>query len=52
MDLLVVLVLMVLMAAFFPIWPYSRTWGYAPAGITGLLLLLLIVYLILRAGTA
>jgi hypothetical protein len=39
--LLVLLVLMLIGAV--PAWPYSRSWGYAPSGALGLILLVLIV---------
>jgi len=39
--LLVLLVLMVIGAI--PAWPYSRSWGYAPSGALGLILLVLVV---------
>ena len=44
--LLIILVLMALGAA--PSWPYSRSWGYAPSGVLGTLLLLLVVLMLLR----
>jgi hypothetical protein len=39
--LLVILVLMLLGAI--PAWPHSRSWGYAPSGTLGLLLIILLV---------
>ena len=39
--LLVILVLMLLGAV--PAWPYSRSWGYAPSGTLGLLLIILLL---------
>jgi hypothetical protein len=43
--LLIVLVLLVL--ASFPTWPHSRSWGYAPSGLLGtVLVVLLILYLL------
>jgi hypothetical protein len=39
--LLVLLVLLLIGAV--PAWPYSRSWGYAPSGALGLILLVLIV---------
>jgi hypothetical protein len=43
---LILLVLLLLAAT--PAWPYSRTWGYYPSGLLGLLLLLLVVLLVLE----
>jgi hypothetical protein len=45
--LLVVLILLLLGAL--PTWPYSRAWGYYPSGGLGLILLILIVLILVRA---
>jgi hypothetical protein len=42
--LLVVLVLALLGAI--PAWPHSRSWGYAPSGGVGLLVVILVVLLV------
>ena len=42
--LLVVVVLMLLGAI--PAWPHSRSWGYAPSGGLGLVLLVLVILLL------
>jgi hypothetical protein len=42
--LLIVLVLVLLGAI--PTWPHSKGWGYAPSGVVGLLLVILIVMLL------
>jgi hypothetical protein len=39
--LLVILVLMMIGAV--PAWPHSRSWGYAPSGTLGLLLVILLL---------
>jgi Protein of unknown function (DUF3309) len=39
--LIVVLVLMVLGAI--PAWPYSRSWGYFPSGLLGIVLLVFLI---------
>jgi hypothetical protein len=43
--LLIVLVLMLIGA--FPTWPHSRSWGYAPSGVLGLVVVVLIVLLLM-----
>jgi hypothetical protein len=51
--MLMTLLLVVLILAFFgglPAWPYSREWGYAPSGVSGLLLIIVIILLLTRAG--
>jgi hypothetical protein len=42
--LLVILILMLLGAI--PAWPHSRSWGYAPSGGLGLVVLILLILLI------
>ena len=39
--LLVVLILM--LVGVLPTWPHARSWGYAPSGIVGLVLIVVIV---------
>lgn len=46
-TILVVLLLILLVAAL-PTWPYSRGWGYYPGGIVGVAVIVLIVLLLLR----
>lgn len=48
MPLLGILLLVVLLFALLPAWPYSRGWGYYPSG--GLGLVLLIVLLLFLFG--
>ncbi len=42
--ILIVLVLALLGA--FPAWPHSRSWGYAPSGMLGLVVVVLLVLLV------
>ena len=43
--LLVILVLALL--GIIPIWPHSRSWGYAPSGGIGLVVVILVILLLL-----
>lgn len=43
--LLIVLILMLIGAI--PTWPHSRGWGYAPSGVLGLVVLVLVVLLLM-----
>jgi hypothetical protein len=45
LGLILLIVLVVLFFGGLPAWPYSRSWGYGPTGIFGLLLVVLIVLL-------
>ncbi|SFF83054.1 Protein of unknown function [Duganella sp. CF458] len=42
--LLIVLVLLVIGAL--PTWPHSRNWGYAPSGVAGLIVVVLLILLL------
>ena len=42
--LLIVLILMLIGAI--PSWPHSRNWGYAPSGVLGLVVIIIIVLLV------
>jgi Protein of unknown function (DUF3309) len=42
--LLIILILLLLGAV--PAWPYSRSWGYGPSGLVGLLLVIFLLMLI------
>jgi len=43
---IVLIVLILLLIGAIPVWPHSRSWGYAPSGIGGILLIILIVLLL------
>jgi hypothetical protein len=43
--LLIVLVLMLI--GVIPTWPHSRSWGYAPSGVLGLVVVVLVVLLLM-----
>lgn len=44
MILLIVLILILL--GVIPTWPHSRSWGYMPGGVVGLLLVILVIMLV------
>jgi len=46
---LFLIVLIILLLAVLPTWPYSTGWGYYPSGGLGLLLLIVIILLLFRA---
>ena len=46
MSILLIILILVLIGSL-PVYPYSRSWGYAPGGLIGtVLLILLIMYLL------
>ncbi|AHE65928.1 hypothetical protein Loa_00339 [Legionella oakridgensis ATCC 33761 = DSM 21215] len=51
MDLAILLLLIILIAALLPVWPYSKKWGYRPSGAVGaLLVILLFLFVFFRPG--
>jgi hypothetical protein len=47
-TILIILLILALIGSL-PAWPYSRGWGFGPSGISGILLIILIVVLLTRA---
>ena len=45
--MLLILLLVILVFAFAPAWPYSREWGYYPSGGLGTVLLLVLLLMLL-----
>jgi len=39
---LLIVLLVILLLGILPAWPYSRSWGYFPSGLLGILLVILI----------
>jgi hypothetical protein len=48
MELIVVIVILLLLFGSFPAYPYSRSWGYAPSGILGTILAIVVVLWLLK----
>ena len=44
--LLIILILLLLGAI--PTWPHSRSWGYAPSGTLGLILVVVLILVLLK----
>jgi hypothetical protein len=45
--MLMLLLLLVIVLAVMPAWPYSRSWGYYPSGGLGTVLIILVVLMLL-----
>ena len=43
MSLLLLVVLILVLLAVLPSWPYSRGWGYYPSGILGLVVAIILI---------
>jgi hypothetical protein len=46
MGLIQLIVLIVLLLGAAPTWPHSRSWGYGPSGVLGLVLVVLLVLIL------
>lgn len=46
MGLVLTLIVLLVLLAMLPSWPYSRTWGYGPSGLASALLVVLIVLML------
>jgi hypothetical protein len=44
---ILLIVLILLLIGAIPTWPHSRGWGYAPSGVLGLVVVVLLVLLVL-----
>ena len=43
MGLILLVVLVVLLLGVIPTWPYSRSWGYRPSGVLGVILVIILI---------
>jgi hypothetical protein len=48
LELILLVVLIMLLLGALPAWPHSRSWGYAPSGTLGILLVILLVVVLMR----
>jgi hypothetical protein len=44
---ILLIVLVLILIGVIPAWPHSRSWGYAPGGVVGLLVAILVILLLL-----
>ena len=47
LSTIVLIILVLILIGAFPSWPHSRSWGYGPSGVVGLLVLVLLVLLVM-----
>lgn len=51
MGTILLIVLILLLIGGLPTWPHSRSWGYGPTGIIGLILVIYLILLLLGRVT-
>ena len=44
-TILLIILVLILVGAF-PSWPHSRSWGYGPSGVLGLVVVVLVIMLV------
>jgi Protein of unknown function (DUF3309) len=47
MGLIVLIIIIILLVGAFPRWPHSQSWGYAPSGILGTILIIVLILFLL-----
>lgn len=45
---ILLIILVLLLVGALPAWPYSRSWGYGPSGVAGLLVVILLLMVLFR----
>jgi len=44
---ILLIVLILILVGVIPTWPHSRSWGYAPSGVLGLVVVVIVVLLLM-----
>jgi hypothetical protein len=47
---ILIILLIILLVGGLPTWGYSRSWGYGPSGILGVILIVVLLVLLLGGG--
>ena len=47
MGTILIIVLILMLVGVLPTWPHSQSWGYAPSGVLGTVVLILVVLFLL-----
>ena len=46
MQTILIIILILVLLGTLPTWPYSRGWGYAPSGIVGIVVVIVLIMLL------
>lgn len=44
---ILIVVLILILLGVFPTWPHSRSWGYTPTGVIGVVVVIIVILLLL-----
>lgn len=47
LSTILIIVLILILIGAVPSWPYSRSWGYGPSGIVGVILVVVLILLLM-----
>jgi hypothetical protein len=47
LSTILIIILILLLIGAVPSWPYSRSWGYGPSGIIGVILVIFLIRLLM-----
>jgi hypothetical protein len=47
LETIILVILILMLIGALPAWPHSKTWGYAPSGSVGVVVLILIILVVL-----
>ncbi|PZN51634.1 MAG: DUF3309 domain-containing protein [Proteobacteria bacterium] len=47
LSTILIIILILLLIGAVPSWPYSRSWGYGPSGIIGVILVIFLILLLM-----
>ena len=47
MGFILLIIIIILLVGAFPTWPHSQNWGYAPSGILGTILIVVLILFLL-----
>jgi hypothetical protein len=50
LSTILIIILILLLLGAIPAWPYSRGWGYAPSGLIGVILVIIVIVALTRGA--
>jgi hypothetical protein len=47
LGIILIIILILALVGIIPVWPHSRSWGYAPGGVVGVVVIILVILLLM-----